>query len=257
MPLNASDLTIVLPKAELISSLSISTKTETVSRKGLNKVTRTKFLKHETEVSFEGDITSHELIDLLASKNPFNVFINNYKLADFIASDVDISIDDKAPLNFSAKGLAKNLISVTETPQLQQPDQLFVKSEASIKVNNQSKEIISLKLSMKRKVEPIYGGTGSTVEERMKPTSYTIGDWEYTGTIEMPAYAVTDLVRYWLPTEQKWTIDILFTDALNTDKKLRFTLAGVLITNSDADIDPDTVKTSYKFSAESLTIATE
>lgn len=253
MALNASDIKLVLPQAEFVRTVSPSGVTNIAKRRGVGGLTRSKFLTHEIGVKLEGDITSPKLLKALMGTSELIIDIHDVEVSGAIANSFEIGITADDPITFSAELMAKNIATISPgSPTL--PGELFSKAEGIIAVNGLKFDVNSLSISGSRNVEAVYGGTGVDVLAKMKPTSFKIGTWEYTGSLEIEPDSVNDLIKLWDPANQKWVLLALFVDAIDSAHTFGFVATGGIISESSGDIDADVVSASQSLDLETFEV---
>lgn len=253
MALTAGEIKLVLPQAEFVRTVSPSGATNISLRRGVGGLVRTKFLTHEISVKLEGDITGPRLMKALLGTNELTIDIHDVEVSGALASSFELGITPDDPITFSAELAAKNIATITPgTPT--EPGELFTKAEGIIAVNKSKLDVNSLSISGSRNVDPIYGGTGSTVAEKMKPTSFKIGTWEISGSIEVEPNSINDLIKLWDPTLEKWLITAYFVDAVDSTHTFGFIATGGIVSESSGDIDADEVSATQSLEIETFDV---
>lgn len=253
MALNASDIKLVLPHAEFIRSVSPSGVTNIAKRKGIGGLTRSKLLTHEIEVKLEGDITSPQLLKALLGTSEMQIDIHDVSVTGALASEFELGITADEPITFSATLSAKNISAITPgTPTI--PSELFSKSEGILLINKARTDINELSISGSRNLEPVYGGTGATVADKMKPTAFKIGSWEYSAEISIEPNSINDLIKLWDPTLAKWIINAYFIDAVDETHTFGFIMTGGIVSSSSGDINSDELSATQTIEVESFDV---
>lgn len=253
MPITPEEVKLVLPQAEFVRTITPTGTTEITKRVGIGGLVRTKFLTHAITADLEGDVTSPKLLKALLGNTEMTIGIHDLEVSGALAESFEIGVSGSDPVTFSASLQARNIQTITPgTPTL--PDELFTKAEGVIAINKAPTEVEELTVSAERSLEPVYGGTGSTISERMKPTSFKIGTWEYSGDITVPPATISDMITLWDPTQTKWTIVAQFVDAVDNTHTFGFVLRGVIVSESSGDISAEEITASRTFEAESFEV---
>lgn len=253
MAITPQELKIVLPQAEFVRQISTTGTTEVTKRVGLGGVTRSKFLTHAISLDLEGDITSPKLISALLGNQDLTIGVHDLQITGAVAESIKVAITAKDPLNFSTSLQAKGTATITPgTPTL--PKELFTKSEGTIAINALPTEINELTVNAKRDVEAVYGGIGATLAEKMKPSNFKIGTWEYSADISVVPQAMSDAIKLWDPTESKWNIVGQFVDAVDNTHTFGFVLRGCIVSEASGDADSSSIDASRSIEAEGFEI---
>jgi len=253
MSITPEEVKLVLPQAEFVRTISPSGTTEITKRIGIGGLTRSKFLTHAISVDMEGDITSPNLIKALLGNTEMTIDIHDLEVSGALCESIDIGITATDPVTFSASLQAKNISTISPgTPT--EPDELFTKAEGIIAINGSPTDINELSLSLERDLEAVYGGTGATVSERMKPTSFKIGTWEYSGDFSIEPSTLSDIIKLWDPTDTKWNIVAQFIDAVTSSHTFGFVLRNIVISETGGDVSAEEITASRSFEAEAFEV---
>jgi hypothetical protein len=250
MAISSGEIKLVLPNNAFVDSVTPTGTTNTITKKAIGGYTKSKFLTYEIEVGLGGALTSHQIIGSLLGTTPLTIGVHDLQLNGAIASDFSVSISSDDAVTFDSTLQVKNTETVTPgTPTV--PNDLFSKAEATIALNKQAPEFNSIDISASRDVSPVYGGTGSIVQ-RMYPSDFRIGTWEYSVDVEIAPEDISSGFKLWNPTDNKWSLSILFIDAVNASHTLGLCLTGMMVTESSPDISAEEVSSSWSLTAESF-----
>jgi len=228
--------------AGLVRVVKGSSKTATITRKGIGDYTKVKFSSYSFPVSFEGDVTSAALLNAILNSDQDKMYIKLHDIQydNFVASSLELSASRDDPLTYSVEGEACDASSITAVTGTE-PGTFFVMAEATLTVGGVSGEISEFSISSERSLTPIPNTSGSSLVERMKPSDFGTGPWTHTAKFNVvPDSSLAEaLDGAWDPSGSQLSFTISFVDAYDDTHTLTISGSGGIWESTEVTVDAE------------------